>query len=84
MTTFVFTLTCIVNGELNYNTVEGVYFNLEEAKANASNSAKEQARIWGVQPSIFNKVIGYMTQIELKHPTLDYVKVYTLQKVEAA
>lgn len=84
MTTFIFTITSIENGNFNYNSIEGVYFDVEEAKKNASDAVKTQARIWGVQPTVHTKIKGFMTRIEVKHPTLNIVKIYTLQKVEAA
>lgn len=83
MTTYVLTITNIENGELNYNAISGVFFKFEDAKAKANEKMKEQARIWGVKPTLRNKVEGYMAQVEVKHPTMDIVKVYTLQACEA-
>ncbi len=82
MTTFVFTITNIENGAFDYNTIEGVYLNLEDAKAVENQQLKAQADIWRVKPTILRSIKGYMKQIEVKHPTMDIVKIYTLQKVE--
>lgn len=84
MTTYILTITCIDNGKFGYSSVEGVFLNLEDAKSIANKKIKEQQRFWETTPTTINKVIGHMTQVELKHPTMDYVKIYSLEKVETA
>lgn len=82
MKSFVYTVNCIENGILEYNTVK-VFNNKEEAINTARAEIKAQCEIWKTEPYLFRKVQGFFCGYQVKSPLKEsYVKTYIVQVSE--
>lgn len=82
MKSFVYTVNCIDNGNLEYNVVK-VFTNKQEAINAALAEIKGQCDIWGTTPVLFRKVKGYFCGYQVKSPLKEnYVKTYIVQVSE--
>lgn len=82
MTIFTVTRNSITAGKLDYCITDGVFTDMEAAKAFARKQVFQQANIWNVAPQTFRKVKGHYCGIQLKHPTQDTVITVILEVKE--
>ena len=81
MKTYIYSITKIEEGNLDYSGVLDVFTDKETAKKFVTKEIKEQAYFWGVTPTIYKAIKGSFVQYEVKHKEKELTMYFTLQVI---
>ena len=81
MKTYIYSITKIEEGNLDYSGVLDVFTDKETAKKFVTKEIKEQAYFWGVTPTIYKAIKGSLVQYEVKHKEKELTMYFTLQVI---
>ena len=81
MKTYIYSITKIEDGNLDYSGVLDVFTNKETAKKFVTKEIKNQAYFWGVTPTIKLAIKGSYVQYEVKHKERNMTIYFTLQAI---
>ena len=81
METYIYSVTKISEGNLDYSGVSEVFTDKKTAKEFATKQIKDQAYFWGVTPTLYRTAKGRFVQYEVKHKEQDIKMYFTLQVI---